>query len=94
VGSGRPWLGVELSQPPGGGVIVGNVVPGGPGDRAGIQAGDVILAVGNQPVNAPADIQAAIANLQPGDHIELTILRGADSYTTLVRLTGQPGATP
>jgi hypothetical protein len=92
--TGRPWLGVELSQPPGGGVIVGRVFAGGPSGRAGIQPGDVIMAVGNQPVSSPADVQSAIENLQPGDQIPLTVLRGANSYTTLVRLAGQPAGTP
>jgi len=92
--TGRPWLGVELSQPPGGGVIVGRVFPGGPGSRAGIQPGDVIMAVGNQPVSSPADVESAIENLRPGDQIPLTVLRGANSYTTLVRLAGRPVGTP
>jgi hypothetical protein len=92
--TGQPWLGVELSQPPGGGVIVGRVFPGGPGGRAGIQPGDVIMAVGNHPVSSPADVQSAIENMQPGDQVPLTVLRGANSYSTLVRLTGRPAGTP
>jgi hypothetical protein len=92
--TGRPWLGVELSQPPGGGVIVGRVFPGGPGGRAGIQPGDVIMAVGDQPVSSPADVQSAIENLKPGDQIPVAVLRGANSYTTLVRIAGQPAGTP
>ncbi len=92
--TGRPWLGVELSQPPGGGVIVGNVAPGGPGDRAGIQPGDVIMTIGNQPVNSPSDVESAIENMHVGDQVSLTVLRGADSYTTLVRLAGRPAGTP
>ena len=94
IGSGQPWLGMELSQPPGGGVIVGSVAPGGPGDRAGIQAGDVILAAGNQSVNSPADVESVIDNMHVGDHVPLTVLRGAMSYTTLVKLAGRPAGTP
>src|SRR5437868_6456921 len=62
--TGRPWLGATLSQPPGGGVIVGSVVPGGPGDRAGIEPGDVIMAVGNQPVSSPGDVESVIGNMR------------------------------
>jgi S1-C subfamily serine protease len=92
--TGRPWLGVELSQPPGGGVIVGTVAPGGPGDRAGIQPGDVIMAVGGRPVSSPGDVESAIDNLSVGAHVPITVLRGASSYTTLVRLAGTPVRTP
>jgi S1-C subfamily serine protease len=92
--TGQPWLGVELSQPPGGGVIVGRVFPGGPGERAGIQPGDVVMAVGNQAVSSPADVESAIDNLRPGERVSLTVLRGANSYTTFVRLGGRPAGTP
>jgi hypothetical protein len=92
--TGRPWLGAELSQPPGGGVIVGAVAPGGPSNRAGVQPGDVIMAVGNRPVSSPGDVESAIEKLRVGDRVPITVLRGASSYTTLVRLAGAPAGTP
>lgn len=92
--TGRPWLGATLSQPAGGGVIVGSVVPGGPSERAGIQPGDVIMAVGRHSVSSPGDLQSRIANLRVGEYVPLTVLRGASSYTTLVRLAGAPAGTP
>ena len=43
-----------------GGVLVAQVVPGGPAEAKGIQAGDVILSVDRQPVAAPADVVKAV----------------------------------
>jgi S1-C subfamily serine protease len=91
--TGRPWLGVEVSMPPGGGVIVDSVAPQGPAQRAGIEPGDVILQIGNQPVSSPSDVDPALQGLHPGDSIPITVLRGADSYTTLATVAGAPAGS-
>jgi S1-C subfamily serine protease len=88
--TGRPWLGIEVSMPPGGGVIVSSVAPRGPAQRAGIAPGDVVLQVGNTAVSSPADVEAALQGMQPGQSVPITVLRGADSYATLATLTGAP----
>jgi len=92
--SGHPWLGVQLSNPIGGGVIVDGVVPGSPADRAGIEPGDVIMQVGSQPVNSPADVTSAIANLGVGAQVQIVVLRGAMTYTTEATIVGQPAGSP
>ena len=42
------------------GVLVAEVVPGGPAEAKGIAAGDVILSVDHHPVAKPADVVAAV----------------------------------
>ena len=42
------------------GVLVAQVVPGGPAEAKGIEAGDVILSVDHHPVAKPADVVAAV----------------------------------
>jgi S1-C subfamily serine protease len=93
-GSGHPWLGVQLSNPSGGGVIVESVVPGSPADHAGIEPGDVIMQVGSQPVNSPADVAAAISNLGVCAQVQIVVLRGAMTITTQATLAGQPAGSP
>ena len=66
-----------------GGVQVMSVIPDGPGQRAGLQAGDEILAVDGQPVEeiSPAEVALKIRG-QIGTPVELLIHReGAEDMT-------------
>jgi serine protease Do len=44
------------------GVVVIDVANGGSADEKGIQAGDVIVEVGQEPVSDPADVDARVAD--------------------------------
>ncbi len=68
------------------GVVVSEVVAGGPAEAAGLRQlretadgrtllGDVILAVGRQRVRSQQDLRNALGAFQPGDEVELTLLR-------------------
>ncbi|MDI7275466.1 MAG: PDZ domain-containing protein [Anaerolineae bacterium] len=52
------------------------VVAGSPAQRAGLQAGDLIVAVDGQPLTPARDLGWAISTHKPGDHVELTLERG------------------
>jgi len=74
----RPWLGVypRAIQDH---VFVGRVAAEGPAEAAGIEVGDLILAVGDRPVASMADFYRAIwAHGDAGDAIDLTIVRGPE----------------
>jgi putative serine protease PepD len=71
---------------------VQSVASGGPAAKAGIQAGDVIVAVGGQ---ATAGAQAAIAAIrthQPGDQVAVTVLRNGQRKTFTVTLVDASSA--
>ena len=70
-----------------GGVQVMSVIPDGPGQRAGLQAGDEILAVDGQPVEeiSPADVALKIRG-QVGTSVEL-LIRREDMEDTIYNLT-------
>jgi type II secretory pathway component PulC len=74
--SPRPWLGVRVATGTGRGVSVEGVIPGGPADRAGLKEGDAIIRVEKTRVEAPADLQAAVAGYRPGETIRLVVNRG------------------
>jgi putative serine protease PepD len=67
--------GVKVSETGGGGNPP--VTKGGPADRAGIKAGDVILKINGRPVTEPDELIVAIRAETPGTTITLTIRRGS-----------------
>jgi len=72
------------------GAVVEGVVQGAPADRAGIQKGDIIVAIGDQPVAAPPDLTRRIAGTAPGTRIQVTVLRDGKRNTIPVELGRLP----
>jgi putative serine protease PepD len=89
----RPFLGVSTTQGSGG-ALVREVTGGGPAADAGVRAGDVIVRVGGDRVQAPDDVAAAIQDMRPGQTVELEVRRGGDSRTLDVELGSRVGRTP
>lgn len=57
------------------GAFVRLVVPGAPGDKAGIQPGDVIVSVDARPVESAADLRRTLGAQKPGTAVKLQINR-------------------
>jgi serine protease Do len=57
------------------GVLVNDVVPGGPAAKSALQRGDVILKVGDLEVNDTRALQKSVANVKPGVSVSLDIIR-------------------
>ena len=68
------------------GVILREVVEGGPAAEAGMRAGDVIVRFGDEEVETVEDLFAALREVQPGDEAELTVVRGGDEQELTVEL--------
>ena len=62
------------------GVVVAEVLPGSPAAEAGLEAGDVIISLGDEPMYDIAELSAAIKLRRPGETVALTIRRGDDLY--------------
>jgi Do/DeqQ family serine protease len=58
------------------GVIVNQVQPGSPAERAGIKQEDVITSFNGAVVNDSNDLRNKVAGTQPGTQVSLTVLRG------------------
>ncbi len=80
----RGWLGVNLRLQaiPGGppGLEVRGVNRGGPAHLAGIAPGDFILSINQVAAQSAYTITDVIANTQPGDPIEVEVMRGGQRF--------------
>jgi S1-C subfamily serine protease len=95
--SQRAWLGVQaatidaalaaqlgLPVDTRGGVIVG-VIPSSPAARAGLDQGDVIVAVNGERITSASDLTSALTRYSPGDRVALRVVgRGGSNSVELV----------
>ncbi len=75
--------------PPG---IVGTdpIVDGGPADKAGLRAGDIILKIDNTAIDQKNSLSAIINKHKVGDKVSLTVLRGGKEQKIDVTLGAAP----
>ncbi|MDN4598227.1 S1C family serine protease [Leifsonia virtsii] len=68
------------------GLYVQAVVPGGPAEQAGLQAGDIITKVDGRPVASVDDLTAKQLTSKPGDTVRITYVRDGKTDRTTVTL--------
>lgn len=99
--TGRAYLGVNLASVDATlvaqdnlavnhGAFVANVVSGSPAASAGLQSGDVIVQIGNSPVNDVQSLSDILVNSSPGQTVALKIYRGNQQLTVNVTLGELP----
>jgi serine protease Do len=70
----RAWLGVfahVIEE----GVVVAGVVPDGPGDRGGLQEGDVIVSLNAEEVGSRRDLYMNLWRHEPGEALTFEVMR-------------------
>jgi serine protease Do len=99
----RGWLGISLQEvtydlaqsfglPQPVGALVADVSPGSPAARAGIKAGDIITAYGAQTIRDSGDLPPLVGMSQPGNAVDIKILRAGNAQTlsvTVGKLAGR-----
>jgi serine protease Do len=68
------------------GLYVNDLVEGGGAQQAGIKKGDIITKVEGTPIYESSDLQEHVGRMQPGDKINLTVLRDGKEKTFSVTL--------
>jgi serine protease Do len=77
-----------LSQ--GGGALVAGLSPGGPAEKAGVQRGDVILALNGKNVADSSELSLRISEMAPGDVAHLNVFRNGHTQQIGVKLGTLP----
>jgi serine protease Do len=79
-------LGVERNR----GELIRTVAAGGPAARAGIQQGDVVVSVNNQPVTQEQSLSYLVAGLPVGARVPFEIIRQGQRRTLTVAIAERP----
>ena len=101
----RPYLGAEvqdisraiadsLGMDRPGGVLIADLVPGGPADRAGLRRGDVVLTIDGVAIDDSNAFGYRFALRGLGESAELDVLRNGVRRTISLRLEGPPESVP
>ena len=70
----RAWLGV-FAHAVEEGVVIAGIVPEGPGDRGGLQEGDVIVSLNAEEVPSRKDLYLSLWRHGPGEKLTLEVMR-------------------
>jgi serine protease Do len=84
------FLGVTLGpedRGTGRGVMIGDVAPGMPAARAGMQQGDIVTSLNGIPIHDQEDLFLNISAALAGTEAEIAVLRGGTRRTFKVRLS-------
>ena len=74
----------KLDKPTG--ALVSDVEKGSAAERAGIESGDVVLAVNGRAVDQSGDLPAMVGLAQPGDPVDIDVWRQGARHTLHARL--------
>jgi S1-C subfamily serine protease len=99
----RGWLGVAMqpvrlpdslvraqSLPGETGLLVLGVEPGGPADRGGLLLGDIVVALGGEPVEDTGDVAAMLGGDRIGATLATRIVRGGQSRELALTVGERP----
>jgi serine protease DegS len=76
-----------------GGVVIANLYVGSPAQEAGLQPGDLMLAIGGATLHSAQDALARIANEKPGSVLAIKILRGRRTLEVKAHVSERPRAS-
>ena len=79
-----------LGLPKDRGELVNRVEPGGPGEKAGLKQGDVIVTVNGQEVNPEQTLPYLVANVPPGGAAKLGVIRDGKPMTVTATVGNRP----
>ncbi len=88
-----PQLAKQLKTDDLSGVAVRSLQPDGSAERAGLQAGDVIVEINGRAIQSHSDFEELISYYSPGEELTVTYRRDQRERTTALVLTNREGTT-
>ncbi len=111
-----PWIGIRgyaitsdmldyIKFPVNKGVVIAEVVPGSPADKAGLKGGnrviyvdgtqiivggDIITKIDGKSVESMEDLRSEVQKRKVGDTVEITYIRNGKEYTVKIKLEAMP----
>ena len=87
----RAFLGVMVEKATDGGALVEQVVEESGAERAGLQEGDVVVGINGKEVDTPWDLTRGILEAQPGDTVDLEVIRDGNRQSMTAELGEHEG---
>jgi serine protease Do len=76
------------------GVLIDDVIPGAPADKAGIKSGDFVTEFNGKAVDDGSSLQLAISESAPNSDVTVKLIRNGSAKTLTVRLAELPVDVP
>jgi putative serine protease PepD len=94
VNTHRAYLGVQIGDTNGAGVLVQGVAEGGPAAKAGLVSGDVITSVNDRQTSTLDALISVVSELKPGTTVTLAVVTQHGAHKTLhLKLGTFPGTS-
>jgi membrane-associated protease RseP (regulator of RpoE activity) len=84
------WLGMQIETVPPGAAVVDSVKLGSVADRAGVNPGDIILAINGRSISGAGQIARAVQGLPAGQLVPVQISHGSTLVQTDLKLGAPP----
>jgi len=89
------YLGIQgVNAPNDGGARIQEVTAGGPSEKAGLKANDVVIKVDGEPILIYDDFVESYSGKNPGDKIKVVVKRGDKEETLEITLAKRDATTP
>lgn len=68
------------------GALIGSVMPGEPAEKAGLQAGDIVIKIDDTTINNASELTKSIASYKPNQKVKVTAIRDGKEKQFTVQL--------
>ena len=87
-----PSLAKEFNLKDQKGALIGDVVPKGPAEKAGLRSGDVVLEFNGKAVKDSRQLKLQVARVKPSESVPVKVLRNGATKTLEVTVRELPGS--